>query len=325
MSVRLLQPETGKCLLESTSSGFFPDGEAGYEELIRPLPEGGEYREFRMRRMRLVYLQTGPGLSGPLRLESRSAGVCLIFPLAGSLRMVSGDLRQGMEAGPGHHNIFYSHGRSGCCEWTSASSIRLFGIQMEPALFRSLLPAGAPDLEPFLAEMKKGRNTLLRPHALHVSPLMTRIIQEMLETGRTGHFKRIFLESRVLELLLLQLEQMAAHDCGEFCNLRRADVDKIHAARDIILRNLGTPCTLIGLAQQVGTNEFTLKKGFRELLGTTVFGFWSEMKMARARQLLTEEDLSVGEVSDLVGYKNAQHFSTAFKRRYGLPPGELRK
>jgi AraC-like DNA-binding protein len=129
----------------------------------------------------------------------------------------------------------------------------------------------------------------------------------------------------VLELLLLQLEQMGAHDCGEFCNLRRTDVDKIHAARDIILHNLGTPCTLIGLAQQVGTNEFTLKKGFRELFGTTVFGFWSEMKMARARQLLTEEGLSVGEVSDLIGYKNAQHFSTAFKRRYGLPPGELKK
>lgn len=325
MSIRLFQPEMGRCLLESHASGTFSEAPAGYEELIRPLPVEGECREFLMRRIRLVYLQTGSGLSGPLRLENESSGVIMMFPLSGSLRLASGDLRQGVEVGPGHHNILYSGGQAGFCEWTSGSSIRFFSIQMEPALFRSLLHTGSRDLDPFLEAMEKGRNMLLRPHALHLTPLMTRIIQEMLETGRTGHFKRIFLESRVLELLLLQLEQMSAHDCGEFCNLRKVDVEKIHAARDIILYNLSTPCTLIGLAQQVGTNEFTLKKGFRELFGTTVFGFWSEMKMTRARQLLTERGLSVGEVSELVGYKNAQHFSTAFKRRFGLPPGELKK
>lgn len=325
MSIRLLHPGSDKCLFESPASGFPSKTDPVYQEWISPLPGDGEYREFRLRRIRIFYLQAGPGTGSPLRLEIGTGGVCMFFPLAGSLRLASGDIRQGHETAPGHHNIFFSKGQSGCCEWASGNDLGFFGVQMDPTLFCSLLPEDNRDLAPFIEAMRTRQNALMRPHALRITPLMSQLIQDMLETSRTGHFKRIFLESRVLELLLLQLEQMSTHDCNVFCTLRKTDVEKIHVARDIILSNPNTPCTLVGLAQQVGTNEFTLKKGFRELFGTTVFGLWSEMKMARARRLLTEEGLSVGEVSDLVGYKHAQHFSTAFKRRFGMPPGELRK
>ena len=78
------------------------------------------------------------------------------------------------------------------------------------------------------------------------------------------------------------------------------------------------------MAQYVGTNEFTLKKGFKELFGTTVFNFWNDAKMAEAKKMLLNGSMNVSEVSDLVGYKNPRHFSAAFKRKYGMIPSTLK-
>ncbi|WP_185287953.1 AraC family transcriptional regulator [Chryseobacterium lactis] len=92
-----------------------------------------------------------------------------------------------------------------------------------------------------------------------------------------------------------------------------------------MVNNLNQNCSLIDLAHQVDTNEFTLKKGFKELFGTTVFNFWSDTKMEQAKKMLLEGDLNINEISELVGYKNPRHFSTAFKRKYHVIPSQLKK
>lgn len=91
----------------------------------------------------------------------------------------------------------------------------------------------------------------------------------------------MFLEAKVIELLLLQLEQLCDED-SENATIKKYDIEKIYAVRDFILNNLTEPYSLTGLAHKVGTNEFTLKKGFKELFGTTVFGFWNDAKMEEA-------------------------------------------
>ncbi|MCD8538528.1 MAG: helix-turn-helix transcriptional regulator [Leadbetterella sp.] len=47
--------------------------------------------------------------------------------------------------------------------------------------------------------------------------------------------------------------------------------------------------------------------------------------MEKAREMLETTDLNVSEVAEKVGYKNPQHFSTAFKRKYGVLPSSLKK
>lgn len=81
--------------------------------------------------------------------------------------------------------------------------------------------------------------------------------------------------------------------------------------RESILENLNNACSLIGLSHRVGTNGFTLRKGFKELFGTTVFGFWTDSKMYQAKLMITEQDMSISEVSESIGYKNPRHFSAA--------------
>ncbi len=55
--------------------------------------------------------------------------------------------------------------------------------------------------------------------------------------------------------------------------------------------------TLVALSQIVGTNEYTLKRGFREVFGATFFGFWTELKMQNAQNLLLDDEISIGDLT----------------------------
>ena len=91
-----------------------------------------------------------------------------------------------------------------------------------------------------------------------------------------------------------------------------------------VLHPLEQHTTPANLARQAGTNEFTLKKRFKEIFGTTVFGYWNNLKMEKARHMLLHEDVPVSLVAEKTGYKNQPHFSTAFKKKYGIFPGKLK-
>ncbi|MEO8398573.1 MAG: AraC family transcriptional regulator [Ignavibacteriaceae bacterium] len=66
--------------------------------------------------------------------------------------------------------------------------------------------------------------------------------------------------------------------------------------------------TLLDLSRKVGLNDFKLKKGFRELLGTTVFSYLNELKMDYAKQLLLDKKKTIYETSMVMGFSEPHHF-----------------
>ena len=74
------------------------------------------------------------------------------------------------------------------------------------------------------------------------------------------------------------------------------------------------------LARQVGMCDYNLKRGFKEVLNTTVFGYLRDRRMERARQLLLEPWMTVAEAARTVGYDSHASFTTAFKKKYGTSP-----
>ena len=74
----------------------------------------------------------------------------------------------------------------------------------------------------------------------------------------------------------------------------------------------------------VGTNECTLKNGFKKLFGATVFAYLFDYRMGMARNYLLDTDKTIQEIAELVGYDYHSHFATAFRRKFGLSPREYR-
>lgn len=104
------------------------------------------------------------------------------------------------------------------------------------------------------------------------------------------------------------------------------DIRKIREGRNIILNNLETDLpSLKDFAHQLGTNEFKLKYGFRELFGTSVYRFLLQERLRKAKMLIQHTDANLKTIAFGIGFKTMPHFSRAFKKNYGYPPSELRK
>ncbi len=99
--------------------------------------------------------------------------------------------------------------------------------------------------------------------------------------------------------------------------------EKIREACQILEMHLDQPLTIPELARKVAINECYLKKGFKALTGKTVHDYQQDLRIARAKELLQVQQLSVTEVANTLGYSSISHFSTAFKRVTGLKPCEL--
>lgn len=65
---------------------------------------------------------------------------------------------------------------------------------------------------------------------------------------------------------------------------------------------------------------------FHEKCGCTFPDYLAALRIERARELLLErENLSIQEICELVGYSNASYFTTSFKKKYGMTPGQFRR
>ncbi|MEM1280958.1 MAG: AraC family transcriptional regulator, partial [Cyanobacteria bacterium P01_H01_bin.152] len=144
----------------------------------------------------------------------------------------------------------------------------------------------------------------------------------ILQCPYKGLTKRMYLESKALELLaLLMEEETEIHQGDDQVALLDLDYrDRIHYAQEILLKNLTDPPSLMKLAQQVGMNDYELSQGFKEIFNTTAFSYLRDRRLERAQQLLLEPWMTVTEAARTVGYESRSAFTTAFKQRYGTTP-----
>jgi len=327
MKTRLHSSDLQELLVENVYPANFISDKSGVEERVYPTESlfgTGFYKEIFFEGIHIGYGDIALAKPTQLFVESDMETVEMHFTLCGDTLTKNNDTGSLFEFGCNQHNIFYTNGFKGLSEWSNKSKMQVFEVNFLPTFFEKYLPNNTKAFEDFRHQLYQSRQSILCKHNLQVTPQMLFIIREIMDSQREGAFKRMFIEAKVIELLMLQLEQISEHHCDTFCSLKKTDIEKMHQAKEIILNNLSTPCSLINIAQQVGTNEFTLKKGFKEVFGTTVFGFWNDIKMHEAKRLLLEHSMSVSEVSEQIGYKNPQHFSTAFKKYFGTSPSRLK-
>lgn len=78
------------------------------------------------------------------------------------------------------------------------------------------------------------------------------------------------------------------------------------------------------LAEMCSINSAYFARLFSEKFGMSPKEYVLELKMRRARELLSQEKYSVSEIGSLLGYSDVYHFSKSFKAFTGVPPTEWR-
>lgn len=170
------------------------------------------------------------------------------------------------------------------------------------------------------------------PRTASLNPEILIAIHQFLSAPSLGRSSGLFARSKSLELIALSLglfETTKQRDDGAPYStarpLRRQDAERIRAARDMLVARMEYPPSLAELARAVGVNLQKLKSGFRELYGTTAFSYLQQQRLETARTMLEEGELTVSEVALAVGCNHFGYFAASFRKRYGVPPGALRR
>lgn len=263
-----------------------------------------------------------------VQIESTMSVIEMHFALSGQSDMSYNKIA-GMpdDFQPLQHNLMYTPGFNGTFHITpQTSGHRFFEVHLTENYFRNLVQEECRVLGGLVEKMDRKEMASAGKHNLAITAQMQRIISDILGCQRKGSLQRIYLESKVLELLMLQAEQFEdSLNSAKRPSLKAADIDRIHYAKTLIERDLNAPASLGELARLVGLNDFKLKKGFKEVYGTTVFGYLHDLRMEQARRMLLDDHKTVGEAADNAGYRNAHHFTAAFKKYFGHLPSELKR
>lgn len=92
-----------------------------------------------------------------------------------------------------------------------------------------------------------------------------------------------------------------------------------------IMRQYSTPISLSELAEYCNISKQQLIRCFKSELSTTPNKYITEYKISRAKELLfNHPQLSVGEISDELGFDNQHYFSKVFLKTAGETPSHYR-
>lgn len=151
---------------------------------------------------------------------------------------------------------------------------------------------------------------------------MQRIGDQIYRNPYAGRMRDVYLEAKALEVLVEVLRVTLDDDVrAERHNARRCAFE----ARDIMMRDLRSPPFIADVAKTVGISQRKLIEIFREVFGATPLQCFVQWRLEQARLLLQSGNLSVKQVSYMVGYNYESNFSLAFTRYFGLPPSSLNR
>lgn len=221
------------------------------------------------------------------------------------------------------HNIFYASHFKATYTIPALQKLDCFSIIMAPDYYSKLIDANWELHEVFSKHIKSKITSYLSNEYAPFSSGIQWILHEIKTCKFEGLVKKMYLESKIKELLIFQLEMLTNADYKVVSD--DEDRVKLDQAKVILQENYTNAPSLATLSRTIALNEFKLKKGFKSCFNCTIKTYVTQLRMERAKELLKNELLNVSEVAYQCGYKDVSHFSAAFKQFYGFTPVSFRQ
>jgi AraC-like DNA-binding protein len=145
------------------------------------------------------------------------------------------------------------------------------------------------------------------------------------ELTRTEPAQQIVLD-RLLDLLLVMAIRSDFQRSPAAPRWYRASVDqRLGAALQAMHGTADHPWTVPELADISGLSRAAFARAFRDALGQAPMQYLTEWRMTLARDHLRNDELTLAQIADAVGYGSPFAFAAAFRRHHGQPPGVWRQ
>lgn len=201
-------------------------------------------------------------------------------------------------------------------------------FQILDVFFSSRLITQMTSVFPQLGDILKSKeNTLLGGKTSWILPSLKEIYHQIVSSQFDNASRQFYFELKMREFLFYLLENAfnKALSCpsGKFT---KSEIVGIYNAKEILEQHIDKkPPTLRELCWKVGINEFKLKSGFKSFFNTSIFSWFIDTRLVRAKELILTTNMQIKEISLDSGYPLTTNFIVAFKKRFGVTPGALRR
>lgn len=210
-------------------------------------------------------------------------------------------------------------------EVTLAGVARYIYIVVHREVLKTLYAGSTHELPVLLQAFLDGDLQQTSGRALPLSAAMLRCLEDVQTCPLDGRRRRIFLQSKALEIVCQALEAFDQSECFHSPETTKLTARGVVKAQRFLEANYVTPPSLEELAAEVGLSRSALCTGFRQILGQSVFDYIQDLRMGRALELLSEGDDPITQIAYAVGYNRSSSFAVAVHRHFGTTPSKLRQ
>lgn len=220
-------------------------------------------------------------------------------------------------AGPGLDTFRFSKETDATVQIAGGGTSEMRSVYVSESTLQAFL--GDPAVN-YLLE-KLGLNHDVRTVALPMPAYLAPSLKEAMSEQYAGPARRLFAQAKVLEYL----GGLVNHVYSSETKNDRRHTTRIRELHDHLLSLEGKLPTLNDLAKTFGLSAKQLNCEFAAEFGESIFSFVTARRLEQAREALQDSKLPIKVISDRLGYSHVNHFNTAFRKKFGYPPGTLRR
>ena len=166
---------------------------------------------------------------------------------------------------------------------------------------------------------------LKQPPSVNVVPMppyISALLAGTFSRVYTGRLQVLYAQSKILEYLCALGANVTQGNIHDDISCRQERVLK--ALHDELLSIEGKLPSLDELAVRYGMSVKSLNNAFKKKYGQTIFAYIGDCRLHDSHIALERTQIPIKVLAARLGFSHPNHFITAFRRKFGYPPGHLR-
>lgn len=244
----------------------------------------------------------------------------LLFLLSPNIHLNANDCKTQFTFKKNQYILHYTSEESQAELWTDYETLKYLQIQIKyQYIFNLIDPESNRESAEILEQMIHNNFIFLHKETPpNMTVEMHMILKEIITYYRKGVMQKLFVEAKIIKLLILIFEQFNEKDTAQ--NLSETPLLIKKFVDDNFHRNI----KIEEISKILGINETKIRKEFKIHYNTTIIDYISELRMLKAKKLIVNKDLMIKEIAIDCGYEYVQNFTRAFKKKFGVSPEKLR-
>ena len=245
----------------------------------------------------------------------------LLFLLSPNVNLKAHDCGTQLVFKKNQYILHYSSRESNAELWTEdQESLKYLHIQLNYRYVSNLIYSESNDEGAEILKSMIHNNFVFLQKATppNMTVEMHMILKEILGSSKKGMIQKLFIEAKIIKLLILIFEQFNEK------NLLESTSKNPEMVKKFIDENYHRNIKAEEIGKLMGVNQNMIRKEFKAEYHTTISHYISELRMLRAKKLITDKDIMIKEIAIECGYEYIQNFTRAFKKKFGVSPEHLR-